>query len=247
MSKIPKDMKEKGKFQEVFEENPELKQLAFFAFYIVFFIFIVVLLRSSVKTNSQKLTRYNSGYNHDFNLKSIANKNYHFNYKVTKNNETYIFDGDRNEEKQTLLISGEPALYYYSEKDKFYMRNPNTLIYEESNNPMEFSNLIEQEKLEELFTHATYISKTEYLDESQSDYTYEISTSTMLRNFNNQETDIEDSNNKIIAKTDNSRTLYEIELDFSNYYHYFDNNINEYKLILTYSKFGEISPINIEK
>ena len=92
---MSKKQKEKNKLQEVFGDNPEFKRLFFFVFYIVFFIFLVVLLRSAYKTNNESLTRYNSGYKHNFTLDALNKNNYAFTYKVFKNDQIIIFEGSK--------------------------------------------------------------------------------------------------------------------------------------------------------
>ncbi len=236
--------KEKNKLQEIFDETPEVKQFFFFGFYILFFIFIVILLRGAFNTNSISTTKYNSGYKYNFNIDDIKNNNYHFTYKLNKDNNLIIFDGDRFNEKLDFTMSGNPASDYYSEYDSYYLKNNNTLLYESCTNPMEFSNIIEGNVLGELFSQATYVSKTDYFDGNEFDYNYQISTSTILKTVNNMNVDIDDDVNTITAKVNKDSKLYEIDLDLTNYYKYLDNNIKVYKLELKYSKFGNIKNIN---
>lgn len=243
MNKIPKDMREKNKVQEMFEDNPELKQIFFFGFYIIFFVFIVILLRSSFTSTNQALSTKNSGYGTNFNLKKIENNNYHFIYKVIKNNETIIYEGDKNEEEQKFIKSGNPSLNYYSQKNDYYVKNKNSLLYEKSINPLEFNKILETSNLKKIFIHGTYISKTEYINNPQEDYTYEISTTTLLRNIDQIETDIDSKTNTITAKLDKNGDLTEIDMDLSDYFHYYDQSINQYKIIVNYSKIGEIGEI----
>lgn len=246
MSKIPKDMKQKNKMQEMFEDNPELKQVFFFGFYIVFFVFIVILLRSSFTTANSKVTRSNSGYGTSFKLKELENENYHFNYKITKNKEVTIYDGNKNKEMQEFIKSGAPSTNYYSKEGKYYIRNINTLLYEESPNPMEFEKLLTLNNLKKFFIHGSYTARTEYINDSGEDYIYEISTSTMLRNIDNIEVDVAGESNKVTVKLDKNGVLSEIEMNLTDYFHYFDQSINEYKLVISYSKFDEIDTINSE-
>ena len=41
--------------------------------------------------------------------------------------------------------------------------------------------------------------------------------------------------------------MSEVNLDLTNYYHYYDSNIYEYKLSLIYSKIGEVGNISVER
>lgn len=246
MSKIPKDMRERNKVQEMFEDNPELKQIFFFGFYIVFFVFIVILLRSSFTNIDQGQMKKNSGYGASFNLKKIENNNFHFIYKLIKNNEIILYEGDKNKENQKFTKSGTPSISYYSERNGYYLKNPNSLLYEESTNPIEFSKILEPSNLKKIFIHGTYISKTDYIDHSQEDYTYEISTSTLLRNIDKVEADIDTNPNTITTKIDKNGDVFEIDLDLTDYFHYYDDSIYQYKLVVNYSKIGEIEKITRE-
>ena len=246
MSKIPRDMKQKNKMQEMFEDNPELKQVFFFGFYIIFFVFIVILLRSSFTTTNSKVTRSNSGYRTSFKLKELENENYHFNYKIIKNKEVTIYDGNRNKEMQEFIKSGTPSLNDSSKEGKYYIENVNTLLYEESINPMEFEKLLTLNNLKKLFIYGSYIARTEYTNNSEEDYIYEISTSTMLRNIDNIEADVAGEPNRIAVKLDKNGVLSEIEMNLTDYFHYYDPSINEYRLTSNYSKFDEIATINSE-
>lgn len=247
MNKIPKDMKEKNKFQNVFLDNPELKPIFFFGFYIVFFVFIVILLRSSFsQMNSKTGSRGNSGYGFDFNFKELDKRNYHFNYKVIKNGEVVVYDGSLNDNKQEFAKSGTPSIEYYSVDDKYYSKNVNTLLYEESTNPMEFLSLLDADILKRLFIHGSYISRTEYFDDSSYEYTYYISTSTILRNVDKVEADISGDVNKLMVKVNKEGGISEMTMDLTDYFKYFDESVTEYKLIISYSKFGQIGVIDVE-
>ncbi len=231
----------------VFEDNPDLKRIVFFAFYIVFFVFIVILLRSGLKNNNTSYNRYNSGFNKSFSLKAMKNNNYHFNYILEKNNNKTIFDGTKYNNKEEFLMSGNTSLYYYGEDDNYFVRDNNTLSYTNTVNPIEFSKFLDPSNLDKLFIHGTYISRTEYLSGKEVDYNYEIATSSILRSIDSINADLDDNVNKVVAKVDEDGKLFEIDLDLTNYYKYYDSSIEEYKLVLTYSKYNEITDIKINK
>ncbi len=230
---------------ELLQGSSNTKQLFFFIFYIIFFIFIVVLLRGANSKNSKQLTRFNSGYNHSFKLNDISKNNYHFVYKKTVNNITTIYEGDRFNNTIEFMMSGEKAAKYYANDDIYYLKNPNTLEYNPTSSPIDFEILINSTNLNKLFSSATYTSFVEYLDNESKDYNYEISTSSMLRIFNNEETDLDDNTNKIIAKVDEQGRVYEIDMDMTNYFKYFNQTITDYKLTLSYSKFGSIEKLKM--
>lgn len=237
-------MRDKSKVQDAFFDNPESKQLFFFGFYVVFFIFIVILLRSSFARNDLKLSRSNSGYRYDFTLRDLEKKNYHFNYKVIKNGEIIVYDGNLSNNKRQFFRSGNPSVEYYSVGDVYYQKNSNTLLYDEVNNPMEFVSLLDASTFKKFFIYGSYISKTEYLDGNSLDFTYNISTSTLLRNIDKVESDIDGEVNKVVVKVISGK-ISEVSMDLTDYFRYHDNSINEYKLVIGYSKFGEIGDIDV--
>lgn len=240
---MSKKIREQDNNNEFLDSQLNTKQIFFFAFYIVFFIFIVILFRGINNGSNKQNTRFNSGYNYSFNLNDINKNNYHFVYKKMLNNTTTIYEGERYNNTLEFIMSGEFSNKYYANNSTYYLKNPNTLEYEPTTNPLDFNNLITGTSLTKLFSSATYKSFVEYLDSSAKDYNYEISTSSLLRIFNNEETDLDDKTNMIIAKVDENGKLYEIDMDMTNYFKYFDQNITNYKLSLSYSKFGTIEKI----
>lgn len=230
---------------EFLDNQSNVKQIFFFAFYIVFFIFIVILFRGINNGNNKQNTRFNSGYNYSFNLNDINRNNYYFIYKKAVNDIITIYEGERYNNTLEFTMSGEISNKYYVNDDIYYLKNPNTLEYVPTTNPMDFSILVDNVNLTKLFSSATYKSFVEYLDSKAKDYNYEISTSSMLRIFNNEEIDLDDNSNKIVAKVDENGRLYEIDMDMTNYFKYFDQSITSYKLSLSYSKFGTIEKLLI--
>ena len=144
-------------------------------------------------------------------------------------------------------MSGNTSLYYYGEDDNYFVRDNNTLSYTNTVNPIEFSKFLDPNNLDKLFIHGTYISRTEYLSGKEVDYNYEIATSSILRSIDSINADLDDNVNKVVAKVDEDGKLFEIDLDLTNYYKYYDSSIEEYKLVLTYSKYNEITDIKINK
>lgn len=223
----------------------DIRRVIFFAFYIIFFIFVAVVFRGVYSINKSSKTRFNSGYKYSFRLNDINENNYHFIYKKQVNNNTTIYEGDRFNDVMEFTMSGVLASKYYVNNDTYYLKNPNTLEYLLSSNPMDFSILTKPSNLNQMFLSATYISFVEYIDSKAKDYNYDISTSSLLRLFNNIELDIDDSNNKIVAKVDEDGRLYEIDMDMTNYFKYFNSNILSYNLSFLYSKFGNIEKITM--
>lgn len=236
----------KSRFQ-FFDDNPDIKRVIFFIFYIVFFIFVVILLRSSLKNNNvSSVNRNNSGYQKSFNLNSIKSDNYHFNYKLEKNNEVIIFDGDRLGSKSLFMMSGDASFNYYLENDLCYLRDNNTLLWNRVDNPMEFYKFTLYDNLHKMLVHGSYISKTTYLSGEEDDYNYEISTASIMKNIDREESDIDGESNLISVHVLKDGTISEIEVVLTDYYKYYDSSIYNYKITLSYSKLGSIKDSDVK-
>ena len=236
-------MNRKTKLDSYFDDNPEMKKIIFCAFYLVFFVFLIILLRlSSNNSNSEKITRENSGLNKSYSLESLSKENYHFNIIEEENDKKTIYDGDVNGDKALFVKSGAPSLNYYKNKDSYYLRDENTLLYDSTDNPLISSKFVESGNIKKLIVHGIYESVTTYFNGTESDYNYSISTSTILRNFDNIEADLDDKPNTIKIKV-NDNKVKEIDIDLTSYYNYYDKSINNYKLSITYSKYGMVDEI----
>lgn len=236
--------RKKNKLTEYFDENPDTRKIFFVVFYLIFFIFIAILLRNSVSTGTT-FTKQNTGLNKSYNLDAIGNKNYHINIIEDVNGEKNIYDGDVNKDKVEYIKSGNPPLYYYKEGNSTYLRNNNTLMYSKVDTPFISERFLTKDALNDLLIHSTYTSLTNYFNGEETDYNYVISTSTIRRLFDKEETDIDDKENNITIKA-GENNIEEIDMDLTSYYNSIYGNINDYKLIITYSKFNEIGNINVK-
>ena len=239
-------MNNKSRFQFL-NDNPDIKRMIFFVFYVVFFIFVVILLRSSLKSdNVSSVNRNNSGYQKSFNLNLLKKNNYHFNYKVEKNNEVIIFDGDRLGDKNLFVMSGDNSFYYYLENDLCYLRDNNSLLWNRAINPMEFYKFTLYDNLHKLLVHGSYISKTTYLSGEEDDYNYEISTASVVKNIDGRESDVDGEVNSVSVHVLKDGEISEIVLDLTDYYKYYDNSIYDYKITLSYSKINGIKDSDVK-
>ncbi len=53
-------MNKKDNIFSVLDENPDLKKVAFFIFYLIFFIVMILMLRGTNKALPKENTRYNT-------------------------------------------------------------------------------------------------------------------------------------------------------------------------------------------
>lgn len=236
----------KNKLTEYFDDNPDTRRIFFLVFYIIFFIFIAIILRQSSSVSTTTYTKKNTGLNKSYTLDDISSNNYHLNIVEDINGVKNVYDGDINKDKALFDKSGNPSLNYYKEGNSYYLRNNNTLQYDKTDNPFASYKFITKDGLNNLIIHGTYLSITNYFSGEEKDYNYLISTSTISRLFDNKEVDVDDKENTLTIKSNNEHII-EIDMDLTSYYHMLDKNITNYKLTLTYSKYGEVGDININK
>ena len=88
-------MKEKiTNIKEMFKD-PKKNALAFFGFYLLFFIIVIFFLRS-VNKNYIDPDGYEMGNQMSYDSKAIINNNYSYTYEVILDDKTYQYVGDRN-------------------------------------------------------------------------------------------------------------------------------------------------------
>lgn len=228
----------------ILEENQRLKPVLFFGFYLIFFIVLILLLRSGYKNNNASTNPKKSGYGYDYKLNRILNENYHFVYTEEMNTEKTIFEGDWLDNTLSYRKSGVVSSEYYQNRDKVYLKDPNSLTWSETENPMIFSKVANPSTLKRIITSAAYVSKTDYIKSDTKSFNYEIETSYLYKMFNDDTNEFDNvPTNKIIVTIEENGKIKSIQLDLTNYYNIINPEITNYKLTFTYSKYGEIEEI----
>lgn len=239
MFKKNKEKESKGLF-----EDPQTKQLAFFGFYLVFFIIIVILLRTSYKSTPQKSnTNALNGYGYDYKLTMLTNNNFHFIYKENINDFQTIYEGDTLNSVTSFTKSGDVALNYYISDEKTYIKDNNQLTWSETTNPLRFKEFVITKNIQSIINNAEYIYKTEYMKEDNLYFGYKISNNELRKIFKIQEIVGDEETSSIIVFADKNKNIKSISFDLTNYYKKSDPNINKYIISLNYSKFNEIKEI----
>lgn len=229
----------------ILEENQNLKPIIFFGFYLIFFLVLVLLLRSGYKNNNTATNIQKSGYGYDYKLNRILNENYHFVYTEEMNAEKTIFEGDWLDNTLSYRKSGVISSEYYQNRDKVYLKDPNSLTWSETENPMIFFQLANPSNLKRVITSATYVSKTDYIKSDTKSFNYEIETSYLYKMFNNETNEFDNiPTNKIIVTIEENGKIKSVQLDLTSYYNIINKEITNYKLTFTYSKYGEIEEIS---
>lgn len=235
---------DKENINTILDENPLLKQGLFFGFYLIFFIVIILLIRSSYKTTNNNLDIKKTGYGYEYKLNRILNENYHFTYTEQLNDSKTIFEGDWLDNTISYKKSGTISTEYYYNNEKTYQKDPNSLTWLESENPISFFKIITPTNLNKIINYSKYTSRTEYIDSKVISFTYEIDAKHLHKIINNEEKEFTIPNDTIIVTISENKKLKSIELNLTNYYKTINNQITNYNLILNYSKYGEITEIS---
>lgn len=230
-------------FIEVVKELRKTNQgraILFFGFYAIFFIVVLFLIKFC-RGNPISNMEINVNQKYYLNTSAIENNNYHFNYTVIIDSGSYVYDGDRSNDKELFTITTNTGV------DSYYCSNSNCLkkvnnIYIKSDDPFILSYFLEGSNVSTLSDKATYVSSTNNADNSRN-YKFEISTTSLVKIVNGQIIDIADATNTISAATDTEGNINDIEYGISSYTKYLNTSSNT-TISLKYSNFGKIKEIS---
>jgi len=170
------------------KKKPYGKAVFFFGFYLIFFIILFLFIGV---TNQSSIEKYsNNNKVNPVSIESVLKKNYSFTYKVILDNDTYLYEGS----KMNDFIS-----FKYKDKE-YFQNNTNTYVKDNEWLPSEeiikFKYFFNEENLEKIINSAFYESKTTY-ESGKTIYNYLISSNTINKIINNNETDYMEEANKI--------------------------------------------------
>lgn len=221
-------------FKELIK-NPRYRAITILILYIFFFAFIIISLRTS---NTKNYNQKESNNNYLYSLNKIKSNNYHYKYEVDLNNSKIIYEGDRYLEKEKFIKTENMVVETYYNYNGTYLKEINN-VWSKIDNPYLYKEFKDLTNLEEILKNATYESKTEFND-NHNIYTYKISTTSLIKIVENKIIDLDDVPNTIVLTTNEDNEVTNIELDLVPYINYTNGENNELKIILSYSKFGEI-------
>lgn len=225
-------MKSSGNiFQSIREmlKNPRSKAILYLSFYFVFFVVIIIMVRLNPSTESDEVvvTKF------DFSL--IEANNYHFHYQDVFGNSTITYDGDRNGDSSLFTKNDIVSSLNIYSSGSIYLGMDSSGKYMMIDNPYLFPELKDLNSIKKMLNNATYVS-TDNLKK-----TYQISTTTLVSIFDNQEVDLDDMPNTIVVTTNSDGKIYRLDYDFSSYSIY--KGYGTYQGSLLYSNFSNVSEI----
>ena len=183
------------------------RAILFFAFYIIFFVVLIGMIRGSYNTKNT-ITDNKNNVNAEYKLNGIKNGNYHFIREENINGVITNFTGDKTDNKTEGIMTTDNAFYNY-----FIYDNINLLRltdkYEVTDELYHFNNITNDSNIENILNKATLISKTEY-ETGNTSYNYEITTNTLDQVLNNTNLDLDMPTNSITLETNEEDEVFKI-------------------------------------
>lgn len=222
-------------------KTPRGRGILFFVGFFIFFLTVILIVRFA--DGGEVIgSGYESGTPYSYSISNIVNDNYKFNYEVEIDGNKIVYSGERynNDIELFSYFDGVSTLNYYRNLDNYLVDNNG--IWVKSNNPYLYSSFMDIEKISELLSVSTYISKTEY-DSGKKVYNFQFSTATVIDIFEGIEIDIDDFPNEISLSTDNDGNTNEIRFKLDSYCKYNKLCNGNMEIYLTYDDYGEIEEI----
>ncbi len=187
--------------------------------YFLFFLVMYVLLQMGSKMNYYEEKLSFSDYN-----------NYEFTVELNINDEVYNINGKRNKDNYAFTIMDENFLLNYDEIMSNQSLNKdiiNTFQYR----PSFVSNIID---------NAEKISETKLVSNGQLSTLYHLKLSKFLNilDVNLEDYNVDDEISIIINELDNE--VKDFEIDLTNFYKYYDEVYQLYKIKIIYSNVNKI-------
>ena len=197
------------------KSNPQKKAWIILFGYFLFFLFVVIAIRSNSSTTSVRTKKNSYMY---FSVEKIKNSNYHFKHIVNFDYLETFYEGDKEDETLTFTKSFQNVSQNYQKANGIYYLNQNN-SWQQVQNPFLIPSLNEISVIEKIWENSKYISKTEFEDGTRS-YHYQISTTTLVKLFDFLDIDIADNPNDITVTTNTDGDVVKIEFNFTSYTNY---------------------------
>ena len=175
---------------------------------------------------------------YSYGIEQIKTNNFHFVYTILEDDETFVYEGDRNQAvEQFTYQTKTDTVSFYKEGDLFFQL-PDVI---ECPSPYRYSEFLDIKEIHRLLKNSTFLAKTEYSNQ-EIVYQYQLSTTSMLSLLKDQEVDLMDEVN-LLSITLKDGEVQKVDLDFSSYLSYLKTADATLKIQLVYSDFGKISEI----
>ena len=216
-----------------FIRTPKGKAFLFFGIYFIFFIALSMIAHIGGKGPVLGSTDLKLG-EFSYDLSSIEDGNYNFSYQFLVDQVVTTYSGKHYEDK-ALFSDGNTD--FYQSADLFMKKQDGVWVKSES--PYVLASLTDVSVINDLIGLSTYISKTE-LATGEQIVNLEISTTTLVKMLEGIEVDLDDPVNSIELKKNENGEVVQIKYNLDSYAKYKGLAINEFRLNLDYSNFGDI-------
>lgn len=220
------------------KENSQHRAWLFLAIYFIFFAFIIISLRH----NNAAINHINNNYMISyFDAEKLNDGNYHFKYSVNIDNNEITYEGDKSNNKELFTKTNNLVTEKYYQENNVFSKFTG-ISWENVNDPYEIITFRSVDTLKKLIEKSTYMSKTINADRTLI-YTYQISTTTLMKELDGAVVDLDDVPNEIKIYTDKYNELIKIEYNFSSYFNYKKISSNSLIMTMEYSDYGKIDKV----
>ncbi len=214
--------------------------ILFFGFYFVFFLIIICIVRFAPRGTMNGIN-YEKGNSKQFSIQQILNQNYQFQYHISWDQKKILYQGVKYNQQEMFSKTEELlTVDFYRDQDQF-LKNVEQL-WIKADNPYYFFEFIDEKNISDLLDQASYLSKTVY-ESGKTTYQLQISTSTLVQLFFQQNVDLDDVPNEIMLSVDSNGEVFEINFSLDSYCKYLQQCKDTLKIKLTYDQFGKIEKI----
>lgn len=231
MKKIVEKIKELNK-------TSKGKAILFFAFYLCFFLIVILISRFSTRTPFSRTEDYEPGNeNVTFHIDDILKSNYIYSYAVTLDGVKSEYYGQKYDDTEMFEFNGRQ---YYRNGNDFYVRNT---LWTKAVNPYLFPEFFDINNISKLMDVATYQSKTSYEDGKKA-YNFLLSSNSINQLLKNINSDFLEEPNTVTLEIDDERNVNKIEFNLGSYCTLNKLCKSSLKIEIEYDMFGEVTKID---
>lgn len=215
----------KFQFKELFT-NKQYRSIIILSFYAILFTVLIVFIRNPVDVGTGGNNKTNvEGY------ELIDNKNFGYKYTVTLDEDIYVYEGQKYDNKDLFTLSkGEVSANYYVEGDKFY-KEENGVYKSIMDKPIMVFDYFNTNLLDQL------IARSIIIDEKNNKY--KIDNQALYDILNEDTSKVESGDNYITLGYRNSN-ITKIEFELGNYARLVGDNYDKVVINLEYYDFNLI-------
>lgn len=216
--------------------TPRGKAVLFFGFYAIFFIalFIFMAIGRSKNYNSNNIN-YNTSKISFASLKG----DFEYSYKFYIDEDISIYNGKRKNNDEIFIFNN---LEYYNADGTFYQKSNGN--YVTVDNPYIYREFMDIDIIKNLIDVSSFFSKTEY-ENGDIMYNYKITTSTIIKELENLNTDIDDIPNEISVYMSKDRNIKNIKFNLNSYGLFKHISMNRFVIELNYFNYGKVIDFNV--